>query len=90
MSDRGVGNKFIWQQRRMIIRDLIAEKLHDEYEKQAKIVGWKTQDSCQVRFRDLPEKNKEVMFRIAELVMEIKDKPYYMLGVEKERAGGKK
>ena len=50
----------------------IAIFMHDEYEKQAKIVGWNTQDSCKVEFNDLPQKNKQVMRAVAQA---IKDKP---------------
>jgi len=49
----------------------IAIFMHDEYEKQAKIVGWNTQDSCKVEFNDLPQKNKQVMRAVAQA---IKDK----------------
>lgn len=43
----------------------LAEWMHDEYEKIAKETGWKTQESTQVKFQDLPEKNREVMLEIA-------------------------
>ena len=49
----------------------IAEILHNVYEEESKRVGWKTQESCRVEFKDLPEKNKQVMRKIAEVVMEL-------------------
>jgi len=51
------------------LREEIAIKLHNFYEEQAKKVGWKTQDSCQVEFKDLPDKNKEVMLATSEFVI---------------------
>lgn len=50
---------------------IIAELIHDEYERLSKVVGWKTQESCQVKFDDLPNKNKEVMVGIANYIQEI-------------------
>lgn len=47
----------------------LARFMHDNYEELSKEVGWKTQDSCQVEFDDLPEANKIVMFKIAERVI---------------------
>jgi len=41
----------------------MARKMHDIYEEESKIVGWKTQESCKVEFDKLPEKNKKVMLR---------------------------
>lgn len=49
----------------------LAEFMHDEYEKEAKKVGWKTQKSCQVKFMDLPAENRQVMYNIAEKVLEL-------------------
>jgi hypothetical protein len=43
--------------------------LHNEYEKQAKIVGWATQLSCQVEFDKLPETNKKVMLAVAQAIL---------------------
>lgn len=51
----------------------IAERLHDEYEKYAKEVGWKTQESIQVPFKNLPKENKEVMVKMGKLVLDIFD-----------------
>lgn len=39
--------------------------LHETYEAQAREVGWKTQESCRVKFDELPEANKKVMLKIA-------------------------
>lgn len=50
----------------------VARKMHDEYEKAAKIVGWKTQKSCQVPFDELPEANKKVMLIVATAICEEK------------------
>lgn len=52
--------------------DELARLMHDEYERQAKIVGWKTQEQCQVKFDDLPEANKKVMLALAQAI----DKKY--------------
>ena len=46
----------------------IVHLMHNEYEKQAKIIGWKTQESCQVSFDELPEDNKKVMYATAKAV----------------------
>ena len=51
----------------MFLVDL-ATFMHDEYEKMAKVVGWKTQESCRVEFKDLPPANKTVMIAVAEAV----------------------
>jgi shikimate 5-dehydrogenase len=49
----------------------IAEELHVAYEQASKEYGWKTQKKCQVSFDKLPEKNKEVMIRMAYLVQDM-------------------
>ena len=46
----------------------LARKMHNEYEKEAKRVGWKTQESCQVSFDELPEENKKVMLAVAKAI----------------------
>lgn len=43
----------------------LAELLHKFYEIEAKQNGWKTQKSCQVKFKDLPKKNKTTMINVA-------------------------
>lgn len=47
----------------------IAEAIHDHYESQAKKIGWDTQKVCQVAFSDLPQKNKDVMLDIAQMIV---------------------
>lgn len=47
----------------------MAEWLHDNYEKSSKMAGWKTQKKCQVKFKDLPKENKEVMMMLASRVI---------------------
>jgi len=47
----------------------LATWMHEQYEKIAKKVGWKTQKDCSVIFEDLPEKNKEVMFELAKRII---------------------
>ena len=51
----------------------IATFLHNSYERIAIEVGWKTQESCQVCFDDLPEKNKLVMLKTATALLETYD-----------------
>jgi len=46
----------------------LAEWLHATYEEISKTVGWKTQESCQTKFKDLPEKNRSVMLRVAQRI----------------------
>lgn len=43
----------------------LAEFMHDEYDKAAQKLGWKTQESCRVEFADLPQKNRETMLYVA-------------------------
>lgn len=57
----------IWEENQ--IRKL-AILMHNVYEAQAKLEGWKTQDSCKVEFDDLPEANKRVMLATAKKVWE--------------------
>jgi metal-sulfur cluster biosynthetic enzyme len=49
---------------------VLAEWMHEQYEEIAREVGWKTKKSCQVKFEDLPEKNREVMMRLAKRIIE--------------------
>lgn len=46
----------------------LATWLHDAYEQISKDVGWNTQDKCKVKFKDLPDKNKSVMLRMAQKI----------------------
>ncbi len=54
----------------MNVKD-IAKLLHDNYEIEAKKVGWNTQKSCKVEFNDLPEANKKVMLAQGELILNL-------------------
>lgn len=47
----------------------LAKFMHDIYEEFAKLVGWNTQESCKVDFKDLPQENKDVMFGVATAVL---------------------
>ena len=85
IAEMKTAHELVWAERKLFYRGLIAEMLHNKYEEEAKRVGWKTQESCQVKFKDLPEKNKEVMLAIAELVMEIKATQYYKLVLQWSR-----
>jgi len=49
-------------------KEEIAEILHNAYEEYSKRTGWKTQERCKVKFKDLPKENKEVMLLIATIV----------------------
>ncbi len=44
---------------------MFAEWLHNNYESISQEQMWKTQKKCQVDFKDLPERNKAVMIRMA-------------------------
>lgn len=46
----------------------LAVIMHEQYEQAALETGWKTQESCQANFDNLPEKNKKVMLKVAEHV----------------------
>jgi len=48
---------------------ILAEWLHDTYEELSKEKGWKTEKKTQVKFDDLPKKNKEVMFDLAQIIL---------------------
>lgn len=48
----------------------LAEWLHDTYEEISKEAGWDTQKKCKVKFKDLPEKNKLVMIKLANKIIE--------------------
>jgi hypothetical protein len=55
----------------------IAKRMHYAYEEVAKSEGWKTQESCQVEFENLPEKNQRTMLRVARIIFKeyIGEKP---------------
>ena len=48
---------------------ILAEWLHNAYEELSKEKGWKTQKKTQVKFDDLPKKNKEVIFDLASIIL---------------------
>jgi hypothetical protein len=43
----------------------LAEYLHNSYELIAKKTNWNTQESCKVKFKDLPSENKTTMILLA-------------------------
>ena len=49
--------------------EAVAEWLHDDYEKSARVVGWKTQEACRVPWKDLPAANQAVMLLTARAVL---------------------
>jgi len=60
----------------------LAKFMHDQYERIAKEEGWTTQESCKVAFDDLPEKNRKVMLRVAQMTFQfIQDKRDWQLRV---------
>lgn len=50
-------------------QEAVAEWLHDDYERSARAVGWKTQEACRVPFADLPVANQQVMLMTARAVL---------------------
>lgn len=48
----------------------LAEYFHNNYEEIALNNGWKTQDDCQVPFKDLPKENKSTMIEVCERVLQ--------------------
>jgi hypothetical protein len=44
---------------------ILAEYLHNSYELIAKKTNWNTQESCKVKFKDLPSENKTTMILLA-------------------------
>ena len=47
----------------------LAEFMHINYELISMELGWGTQEKCRVKFDDLPKENKQVMLKVAELVL---------------------
>lgn len=47
----------------------LAKMMHETYEEAAVKTGWETQEVCQVKFNDLPEANREIMYILAEAVL---------------------
>ncbi len=67
--------------------EYLARWLHEEYERLAKMLGWKTKRKCRVDFNDLPIQNKKTMLMLASSLLskfDIKEKPKglrkYVLG----------
>ena len=68
MSEEVKGNMIISAEVMVKITNIVnqlAHNLHNWYEEAAKEEGWKTQDSCQVPYDQLPEANRNVMFKVA-------------------------
>jgi len=64
--------KIIWEQKRFFIETTIAEMLHNEYERLAKEIGWKTQKDCQVKYWNLPTANLKVMVGMGKFVQKLR------------------
>ncbi len=47
----------------------LAEWMHEQYEEISKQEKWRTQKKCQVKFKDLPEENKQVMTELAKRII---------------------
>lgn len=47
----------------------LAKLFHDVYEKEAVNLGWKTQKKCRVKFKDLPNENKQLMILVADKII---------------------
>ena len=61
----------------------LARFMHNNYEVLAKVAGWKTQKKCQVKFDDLPEENKKVMYNMAiAIIQRNKEKADKLAGKE--------
>ena len=72
-------------------QEAVAEWLHDDYERSARAVGWKTQEACRVPFADLPVANQQVMLMTARAVLALvssKVREGVTLTRVQERAGG--
>lgn len=55
-----------WQEKMELEAELktIAKQFHKTYERLAVEYGWKSQESCQVPFEQLPEENRELMLAV--------------------------
>lgn len=58
----------------------LAKLFHDVYEKIAKKEGWKTQESTQVEFHELPKDNQRTMVRTCNEIM----KQFYVIAKERK------
>jgi len=50
----------------------LVEWMHDQYEEISKQAKWETQKKCQVKFKDLPKENKQVMIALAKRLIKKK------------------
>ena len=55
-----------WQEKLELEDELktLAKDFHETYERLSVEYGWKTQESCQVAFEDLPEENQKLMLAV--------------------------
>lgn len=51
---------------------VLAEWMHNQYEEISKQVKWETQKKCQVKFKDLPQANKDTMILLAKRLIKKK------------------
>ena len=83
---QSVAQKKIWQMKRKIMKGIVAEQLHEHYNKLAKEVGWKINVNCEGNFESLPEENKKVMLGMAEFVLKFRTaKDYEIINKELEK-----
>lgn len=47
----------------------LAELFHETYERLAPAFGWKTKKGCNVKFADLPQRNKVLMITTCQTVL---------------------
>jgi len=52
--------------------EVLAEWMHIQYEEISKEKNWGTQKKCQVKFKDLPKENREVMIALAKRILKKK------------------
>ncbi len=52
--------------------EALAEWMHNQYEEISKERNWETQKKCQVKFKDLPKENQEVMLALAKRLIKKK------------------
>ena len=55
-----------WQEKLELEDEIksIAMKFHETYERLSVEYGWKSQESCQVSFEELPEENRKLMLAV--------------------------
>lgn len=86
---QSIAQKKIWQMKREIMKRIVAEQLHEYYNRLAKEVGWKINVECEGNFESLPKENKEVMLGMAEFVLKFRTAKDYEI-INKDLEGGKK